>query len=68
MRERKVVVRFEGEDMRGAGFVFERTVDATASGGNPLFYGEQVAVAIAEAADDIRAAVEANYGRPGGAS
>jgi hypothetical protein len=61
---RRVVVRFEGEDIYGEGFLFERTLDATKRGDNPRFYGQQAEDAITAAASSIRDSVEAVYGHP----
>jgi hypothetical protein len=59
---RMIVVRFEGVDHRGEGFVFERRIDATMGGDNPRFYGQQIEDAITRAGNSIRDSVEQMYG------
>jgi hypothetical protein len=65
--DRKITVTFEGIDSKGEAFAFSRTLDSTLSGSNPLFYGQQVEATARTAVKEIRAAVEAVYGRAPGA-
>jgi hypothetical protein len=61
-RDRTVTVTFEGVDLDGEGFTFQRALDATKGGDNPRFYGEQAVDAVLRAAESLRVSVEAHYG------